>query len=75
MIPDTKRTATVIARETTYVYSLKHHDFSKILDSYPTVKEKMELIAEERLAEHDADIDYLKDQITTTEVNIARVYN
>lgn len=51
LIPDTKRTATVIARETTYVYSLKHHDFSKILDSYPTVKEKMELIAEERLAE------------------------
>ena len=31
--------------------------------------------AEERLAEHDSDIDYLKDQITTTEVNIARVYN
>ena len=51
MIPDTKRTATVIARETTYVYSLKHRDFSKILDSYPMVKEKMELIAEERLAE------------------------
>ena len=31
--------------------------------------------AEERLAEADADIDYLKDQITTSEVNIARVYN
>ncbi|CBY22392.1 unnamed protein product [Oikopleura dioica] len=51
LIPDTKRTATVIARETTYIYSLKHKDFSKILDSYPTVKEKMEQIAEERLAE------------------------
>ena len=31
--------------------------------------------AEERLAEHDGDIDYLKDQITTSEVNIARIYN
>ena len=31
--------------------------------------------AEERLAEHDDDIDYLKDQITTSEVNIARIYN
>jgi len=41
----------VIARETTYIYSLQHQDFSKILDSYPTVKEKMALIAEERLAE------------------------
>lgn len=51
LIPDTKRTATVIARETTYIYSLQHQDFSKILDSYPTVKEKMALIAEERLAE------------------------
>lgn len=41
----------MIARETTYIYSLQHQDFSKILDSYPTVKEKMALIAEERLAE------------------------
>ena len=31
--------------------------------------------AEAKLAESDADIDFLKDQITTTEVNIARVYN
>ena len=31
--------------------------------------------AEERLKEHDGDIDYLKDQITTSEVNIARIYN
>ena len=31
--------------------------------------------AEEKLAETDGDIDYLKDQITTSEVNIARVYN
>ena len=31
--------------------------------------------AEERLAEADSDIDYLKDQITTSEVNIARIYN
>ena len=31
--------------------------------------------AEAKLAEVDADVDYLKDQITTTEVNIARVYN
>ena len=31
--------------------------------------------AEARLAEADDDIDYLKDQITTSEVNIARVYN
>ena len=31
--------------------------------------------AEERLKEADGDIDYLKDQITTSEVNIARIYN
>lgn len=31
--------------------------------------------AEERLADADGDIDFLKDQITTSEVNIARVYN
>ena len=31
--------------------------------------------AEERLAEADGDLDYLKDQITTSEVNIARIYN
>lgn len=31
--------------------------------------------AEEKLAETTADCDYLKDQITTTEVNMARVYN
>lgn len=31
--------------------------------------------AEAKLAESDADIEYLKDQITTTEVNMARVYN
>jgi prefoldin subunit 5 len=28
-----------------------------------------------RLQDTDGDIDYLKDQITTTEVNIARIYN
>ena len=31
--------------------------------------------AEDRLAEADSDIDYLKDQLTTSEVNIARIYN
>ena len=31
--------------------------------------------AEERLNETDNDIDYLKDQCTTSEVNIARIYN
>ena len=31
--------------------------------------------AEERLKEADGDLDYLKDQITTSEVNIARIYN
>ena len=31
--------------------------------------------AEEKLAETDSDIDFLKDQTTTTEVNMARVYN
>ena len=31
--------------------------------------------AEEKLIETDSDIDFLKDQITTTEVNMARVYN
>ena len=31
--------------------------------------------AEEKLKETEVDIDYLKDQITTTEVNMARVYN
>ena len=31
--------------------------------------------AEAKLAELDSSIDFLKDQITTTEVNIARVYN
>ena len=31
--------------------------------------------AQEKLAETDSDIDFLKDQITTTEVNMARVYN
>ena len=31
--------------------------------------------AEERLEEADGDLDYLKDQITTSEVNIARIYN
>ena len=31
--------------------------------------------AEEQLASTDSDIDFLKDQITTTEVNMARVYN
>ena len=31
--------------------------------------------AEQKLSEVDANIDFLKDQITTTEVNIARVYN
>ena len=28
-----------------------------------------------RLESTDTDIEYLKDQITTTEVNIARIYN
>ena len=31
--------------------------------------------AEEKLAETESDIDFLKDQTTTTEVNMARVYN
>ena len=31
--------------------------------------------AEAKIAESDGDIDYLKDQITTVEVNMARVYN
>ena len=31
--------------------------------------------AEEKLAETEGDIDFLKDQITTTEVNMARIYN
>ena len=31
--------------------------------------------AQEKLEETDSDIDFLKDQITTTEVNMARVYN
>ena len=31
--------------------------------------------AEAKIAESDADIDFLKDQITTIEVNMARVYN
>ena len=31
--------------------------------------------AEEKLTETEGDIDFLKDQITTTEVNMARVYN
>ena len=54
LIPDTKRTATVIARDTTYCYSLKHRDFSKILDTYPPVKDLMERVAEERLAQTTA---------------------
>lgn len=36
---------------------------------------KNQLSAEEKLAETDGDIAFLKDQITTTEVNMARVYN
>ena len=31
--------------------------------------------AERNLAQVDVDLDYLRDQITTTEVNMARVYN
>ena len=31
--------------------------------------------AEEKLVETEGDIDFLKDQITTTEVNMARIYN
>jgi prefoldin subunit 5 len=31
--------------------------------------------AEKNLAQIDVDLDYLRDQITTTEVNMARVYN
>ena len=31
--------------------------------------------AEEKLQEADDDIDFLKDNITTTEVNMARIYN
>ena len=31
--------------------------------------------AEAKLEETTADVDFLKDQITTTEVNMARVYN
>ena len=31
--------------------------------------------AEAKIAETTSDIDFLKDQITTTEVNLARIYN
>ena len=31
--------------------------------------------AESKIAETSTDIDFLKDQITTTEVNLARIYN
>ena len=31
--------------------------------------------AQAKIAETDGDMDFLKDQITTTEVNMARVYN
>ena len=31
--------------------------------------------AEAKIAETTTDIDFLKDQITTTEVNLARIYN
>ena len=46
-----------------------------------TFKEALALLtknlknAEDKLNEADGDIDFLKDQITTTEVNMARVYN
>jgi len=46
-----------------------------------TFEEALELLtrnltnAEKSLANHEDDINFLKDQITTTEVNIARVYN
>ena len=36
---------------------------------------KNQAAAEEKLAETDSEVDFLKDQITTTEVNMARVYN
>jgi len=36
---------------------------------------KNQIAAEEKLAETDSECDFLKDQITTTEVNMARVYN
>ena len=44
-------------------------------------KEALEILernlsnAQTRLASTDDDINYLKDQITTTEVNMARIYN
>ena len=31
--------------------------------------------AEQKITETDTDLDFLKDQITTTEVNLARIYN
>ena len=31
--------------------------------------------AEAKIAETEADLDFLKDQLTTTEVNLARIYN
>ena len=31
--------------------------------------------AEAKIAECETDLDFLKDQITTTEVNLARIYN
>ena len=36
---------------------------------------KNQTSAQEKLTETEGDIDFLKDQITTTEVNMARVYN
>ena len=31
--------------------------------------------AEDKIKETEADLDFLKDQLTTTEVNLARIYN
>ena len=31
--------------------------------------------AEAKIAETEKDLDFLKDQLTTTEVNLARIYN
>ena len=51
-----------------------------VMVEYP-VQEAQELlqgnldVARKQLVEADSDLDFLRDQITTTEVNLARIYN
>ena len=45
------------------------------LDEAADLLEKNLASAQEKLAETEGDIDFLKDQITTSEVNMARIYN